>query len=236
VDWKVFGRTDRFYIKQFEEETNLKCFLLLDASASMAYKSGPLSKLEYGCHVAAALAFLMLRQQDSVGLVIFDQEIRTFLPPRGTPTHLKPLVQALEGSQAAAPTDMARAFHDLAERIRRRGLVIVISDLFDDPKRILTSFAHFRHKKHEVIVFHVLDRDEVEFPFQDLSFLQGLEDGRRLLVEPRALRRAYLEEMTRFTEQIRKGCREAGVDYVPLITDQSLEIALGQYLTRRGRL
>jgi uncharacterized protein (DUF58 family) len=235
VDWKVFGRTDRFFIKQFEEETNLKCYLLLDASASMGYKSGPMSKLEYGAHLAAAMAFLMLRQQDSVGLAVFDREVRTFIPARGTPVHLKPLIQALEAAQPALPTDMGRAFHDLAERLHRRGLVVVISDLLEDPKRVLATFAHFRHRKHEVIVFHVLDRHEVEFPFQDQAVMHGLEDGRRILVEPRSIRRAYLDELARFTAELRRGCREARIDYVPLVTDQPLDVALGQYLARRAR-
>src|SRR5438046_1008557 len=169
LDWKVFGRSDRFYVKEFEEETNLKAHLLLDTSDSMTYRSGALSKLEYGCIVAASLAQLMLQQRDAVGLGLFNDQVQRYLPPRGLASHFTQMLSELEKPATAPKTDLSATFHELAERIKRRGLIIVISDLFGPAEEALMGLRHFRHRKHEVVVFQILDRDELEFPFDDLT-------------------------------------------------------------------
>ena len=190
IDWKVYARSDRYYVKQFEEETNLRAHLVVDASSSMNYKSGALSKLEYSAVVAAGLASLLLQQRDSVGLALFNEGVRTFLPPAGTPSHLREVLRQLEQAQTAPKTSISHTFHDLAERIKRRSLIIVLSDLFDDPQQIMKGLQHFRHRKHDVIVFHVLDRYELTFPFKEMTVFEGMENEGQLPAEPNARRTA----------------------------------------------
>jgi uncharacterized protein (DUF58 family) len=235
LDWKVLGRTDKYYLKQFEEETNLVCHLLLDTSESMQYQSeaAPLSKLEYAKCAAAALAYLILRQQDSVGLVTFDREIRALVRAGSNPSHIKELLHVMEQSAAERKTATGAIFHDLAERFKKRGIVVILSDLFDDVDAMLAGLKHFRHRRHEVILMHVLDPAEVDFPFQQTTLFRGLEGLPEVLAEPRALRKAYLEEFGRFVRRVKQGCRMHQIDYVPLRTDQSLEVALSSYLASR---
>lgn len=235
LDWKVFGRTDKYYLKQFEEETNLVCYLLLDTSESMGYQSAAaaMSKLEYAKCAAAALAYLILHQQDSVGLATFDREIRALVRASSNPSHMKPLLHVMEQSAAGRKTSTGAIFHDLAERLKKRGIVIVLSDLFDDVDAMMAGLKHFRHRRHEVILMHVLDPAELEFPFQQTTLFRGLEHLPQVLVEPRALRKAYLHEFNRYLLRLKKGCRMHRIDYVPLRTDQSLEIALSSYLASR---
>jgi uncharacterized protein (DUF58 family) len=235
VDWKVFGKTDKFYLKQYEEETNLVSYMLLDTSESMRYKSSDaaLSKLEYAQCVAASLSYLILQQQDSVGLVTFDQEIRALVRASSNPSHLKQLLHVMENSPAERKTQTGPIFHDLAERLKRRGLVMIFSDLFDDVPSMIAGLKHFRHRRHEVVVFHVLDPAELEFPFRQTTLFRGMEELGDVLTDPRALRRAYLEEFGKFLQAVKKGCRSQRVDYVQLRTDQSLEIALTSYLVSR---
>jgi uncharacterized protein (DUF58 family) len=236
LDWKVFGRTDKFYLKQFEEETNLLCYLLLDTSESMTYKSdrAAMSKLEYAQTIAAALAYLILNQQDSVGLVTFDEEVRALVRPSSNPSHLKQLLQVMETSPGARKTATGPIFHDLAERFKKRGIVIILSDLFDNVDAMMKGIKHFRHRRHEVIVFHVLDPAEMDFPFEQATLFNGLEQLPNVLVEPRAIRKAYLRELNNFIMKIKKECRRHRIDYVPLRTDESLEVALSTYLASRG--
>jgi len=234
IDWKVFAKSDRFYIKQYEEETNLRAYILLDTSESMAYQSGPVTKLEYGSYVAASLAFLMLQQQDAVGLILFDHEIKKFIKESSHPSHIKLIVKCIEEAVPEEKTEVDAIFHDLAERISRRGLIILISDLFTDPERLLLGLRHFRHKRHEVIVFHLLDEYELTFPFQQLTRFKGLEGLPDVFTEPQALRRTYLAEMDRFLKTIKRGCRQHNVDYVPIRTSEHLDIALSAYLSARA--
>jgi uncharacterized protein (DUF58 family) len=236
LDWKVFGRTDKYYLKQFEEETNLVCHLLLDTSESMRYKSEAvaLSKLEYAQCAAAALAYLILHQQDSVGLVTFDREIRTLVRASSNPSHLKQLLHVMEQAAAERKTATGPIFHDLAERLKKRGIVIVLSDLFDDVDLMMTGLKHFRHRRHEVVLMHVLDPAEVDFPFEQITLFRGLEQLPDVLTEPRALRKAYLAEFGRYLRKLKTGCRMHGIDYVLLRTDQSLEVVLSSYLASRG--
>jgi uncharacterized protein (DUF58 family) len=235
VDWKVWSKTDKYYLKQYEEETNLLLYLLLDTSESMSYASGQnLSKLRYAQIVAASLSYMVLQQQDSVGLATFDDAVRRFVKPAGQPSHLKELLHVLDATPARSKSDMGQVFHDVAERYRKRGVVVILSDMFDDVPRILSGLKHFRHRRHEVIVFHVLDPAEVEFPFRDTTLFKGLEGMPEILTEPHALRRAYRAEVAAFLEELRKGCRMINIDYVPLRTDEPLDIALSGYLAVRA--
>jgi uncharacterized protein (DUF58 family) len=235
LDWKVFGRTDKYYLKQFEDETNLVCHLLLDTSESMRYRSAaaPLSKLDYARRAAATLAYLVLHQQDSVGLVAFDSEIRSLVRASSNPSHLKQILHVMEGASAERKTSLGPIFHDLAERLKKRGIVIVFSDLFDDVEALLAGLKHLRHRRHEVIVMHVLDPAEMDFPFERITLFRGLEQLPDVLAEPRALRKAYLAEFGRYLRKLQAGCRAQAIDYVPMRTDQPLEVVLSRYLASR---
>ena len=233
VDWKVYGRTGRFYLKQYEEETNLSCWLLLDVSESMRYGSGPVSKYDYACMTAAALAYLILQQQDSVGLVTFDSQVRQFLRPSSQRSHLKEIVRLMNRGASAEKTRLATIFHEMAERMNRRAIVVLLSDLFDDPREILAGLKHLRYKRHEVVVFHIMDSAELDFPFQEATLFRGLEQLPELLTDPRALRDGYLEQVNGFISELRRGCRDQNMDYVQLRTDQDLSVALSSYLGHR---
>src|SRR3954447_4497517 len=217
VDWKVWSKTDKLYLKQYEEETNLLLYLLLDTSESMGYASGPnVSKLRYAQFVAAAMGYMVIQQQDSVGLALFDDAVRRYLKPAGQPTHLKELLHIMDTTPARDKSDLGIVFHDLAERFKKGGVVVVLSDLFDEPARILAGLKHFRHRRHEVIVFHILDPAEVDFPFRDTTLFKGLEGMPDVVAEPHALRRAYQEELRTFLDALKKGCQSIDIDYVPL--------------------
>ncbi len=239
IDWKVYGKSDRYYIKKFEEETNLKSYILLDTSGSMAFKgdesSGEITKLEYGCYLAACLSYLMLKQRDSVGLVIFNDQLRSYIPPRLGPTHLHALMSGLENVSPGGDTNISATFHELAQRIVRRGLIIIISDLMDDPEKVLRSLKHFRHKKHEVIVFHVLDPADLTFPFDGPVLFRDLETQEQLSVEAELLRDEYLQQMDQFISTYRNGCRANSMDYVQMDTSVPFDYALSLYLSMRKR-
>jgi uncharacterized protein (DUF58 family) len=233
VDWKVFGRTERYFLKQYEQETNLVCWLLMDISESMRYGSGPLSKFDYAATVAASLAYLVLHQQDNIGLATFDDQVRTFLRPSSQPSHLKEVVKILNTGPQQEKTHLAPIFHELAERIARRGLIVILSDCFDDVPALQAGLQHLRYKRHEVIVFHVLDAAEMDFPFQEPTLFRGLEQYPELLTDPRSLRRGYLAEVETFVKDLKRGCRDLNIDYVPLRTDTNLGVALSSYLAHR---
>lgn len=237
LDWKVFGKTDRLYIKQYEEETNLKAYILLDASASMAYGSGPLTKFQYAAYTTAALSHLMLRQRDAVSLITFDQHIQKFLPPRSVGSHLHALLTTIQNTAPdGSDTDLATAFHDLAERIKRRGLIIVLSDLFDDPDKLLSGLKHFRHRNHEVVVFHILDPRERDLNFDSETRFVDLESGSQIATEPWHIAPAYREHMENLIARFRQECRDALIDYVLLDTEEPFDTALFNYLAKRKRL
>ncbi len=235
LDWKVFGRTDKFYLKQFEEETNLVCRLLLDTSQSMMYQSAdaPMSKLEYARCIAAALSYMILQQQDSAGLVTFDREVRALVRPSSNPSHLNQLLRVMEESRPEKKTDTGPIFHGLAERFKKRGLVVILSDLFDDVDSMMAGLKHFRHRRHDVILFHILDPAEVDFPFRQTTMFRGLEQLPDVLAEPRGLRKASLKEFNQYVGRLKRGCREYHVDYVQMRSDQSFEVALSSYLASR---
>ena len=246
IDWKLFGKSDRFFIKQYEEETNLRAYLLVDASGSMNY-AGPAgrgrglhappprpTKFRYASCAAAALSYLMLQQRDAVGLVTFDSRVRRYIPPRAKAAHLRGIFEELDRTQPGDDTNLSSIFHDLAERFRKRGLIIILSDLFDDPDRLASALQHFRHKKHEVIVFHVLDDDELTFPFQQLTQFDDMETANaRLMIEPRQLRDEYLAQVNAFVERVRRLCWQFRIDYVPMRTSEPFDAALAAYLARR---
>ncbi len=235
VDWKVFAKTDKYYLKQYEEETNLVSYMLLDTSESMRYR-GPdsaLSKLEYAQCIAGALSYLILQQQDSVGLVTFDKEVRALVRASSNPSHLKQLLHVMEESVPERKTSTGPIFHDLAERLKKRGIVLILSDLFDDVASMMAGLKHFRHRRHEVILFHVLDPAELDFPFRQTTLFRGMEQLPDVLTDPRALRKAYLEEFQRFVYSVKRGCRAQRIDYVQMRTDQPLDVALSSYLASR---
>jgi len=238
LDWKVFGRTDRYYIKQYEEETNLNCLFVVDCSESMAYNSGDgLSKYDYGLSLAAAIMYLALQQQDSVGLALFDTDVKKYIRPSNNPTQWKLLIHEMHDQTGPAKTSLGAVLHDLAERLSRRSLVVLVSDLFDDPRETIKGFQHLRYKRHEVIVFHVMDPYELTFPFEQTTLFKGLEFYPELLCEPRALRDGYLREVHRFTREIKRGCRDMHIDYELMETSRPLDVALSVYLaTRAARL
>ena len=235
IDWKVYARSDRYQIKQFEEETNLKATLVLDSSASMNYKglNSELSKREYASIVAAAISSLLLRQRDSVGLALFDAGVRQYIPPASTSAHYRLILDTLEKGDSQPKTNLSETFHDLAERIKRRGLLIILSDLFDDPEEVLRGLQHFRHRKHEAVVFHILDRDELTFPFKDTSVFEGMEGEEAIMAEPNALRKEYLNAFSAYQERLKRGCRELDMDYHAFPTDEPVDSALSLYLAGR---
>jgi uncharacterized protein (DUF58 family) len=233
VDWKVYGRTERFFLKQYQEETNLACWLLVDVSGSMRYGSGGLNKYDYASTVAASLAYLILRQQDSVGLITFDDRPRRFLRPSSEPAHLREVVRVLNHGPAREKSLLAPVFHEVAERISRRGLIMVLSDLFEEVDDFLAGLKHLRYKGHEVVAFHVIDPAELDFPFLEMTLFRGLESAPEILTDPRSLRRSYMAEIHEFLAAVQRGCGENKVDYVRLRTDSSLAVALSSYLAQR---
>ena len=237
IDWRVFGRCDKLYVKQYEEETSLRCYILLDKSASMGYRSdGPLSKLEYGSFLAASLAYLMAFQHDSVGLMTFDDQVRENVPPRQGSGHLRLLMDLLEKTEPGNETNLGKTFHSLAETIKRRSLVVIISDLFDDADELIAGLKHFRFKKHDVIVLQTLDPAELTFPFEDVSRIEDMETGREITSDPRAFRNGYLEELGNFLDSVRVGCRTSQIDYALAETNMKFDTFLGTYLAKRKML
>ncbi len=235
VDWKVWSRTDKYYLKQYEEETNLRAYFWLDCSESMSYSSGPISKFQYARLVVAALSYLVLQQQDSAGLVLFDESVRQYVRASNQPSHIKQLLHVLESAEPSGKTKLGTCFHELAERLEGRSLVIVVSDFFGDVDDILSGVQHLRHKRHDVIAMQIVDGAEVDFPFRDSTLFEGMEELPDVLTDPRALRAAYQREFHGFLRRLERGCRSRGVDYVLIRTDSLLDKALSAYLAARNR-
>lgn len=236
IDWKVYAKTDKFFVKEYEEETNLKAYLLLDSSGSMGYSSNHITKLEYASYLAASLAYLLLRQRDSAGLVIFTSKIETYIPPRSSFAHLYNILKEIDRVKPGKDTDLASTFHELATRIKRRGLIIIFSDLFDNKEEVLKALHHFRHKKHEVLVFHILDKNELEFSFNNPLVLKDMESSKEMTVDPRVLRKEYHKAIEEFIKNFKHKCQERLIDYHLLTTDTPLDYALLSYLAKRSRL
>jgi len=236
VDWKLWGKTDRFFIKQFEEETNLKSYLLVDQSLSMTYKSKNMTKLEYAQILAASLGYLMLKQQDAVGLTLFDDRIRVNIPARSKRSHLNIILSQMQNIIAGPETTIAPVLHKTAEAIKKRGLIILISDLFDDPDKVLSGLQHFRYKGHEVIVFHVLDPQELTLDFTQRTRFRDMESGEEIVTDPWHIQSDYQKSMEQFCDYIKSNCRQKNIDYVQLSTDFPLDMALSEYLIKRKRI
>lgn len=233
VDWKVWARQDRLYVKQYEEETNLRCTLLVDVSASMAYGNGALNKYEYACTLASSLAYLVLQQHDAVGCVAFDERVRSTIPPRSQQNHLHSIINSLNVAEPRDKTGTYAVFREVAETFPRRGLMVLVSDLLADSDGTMRGLKLLRQRGHDVLVFHILDDDELEFPFSGPTRFDGLESLDYLNCNPRALREGYLEALQRFLEQVRRDCARNAIDYVLIRTSQPLDAALSAFLSRR---
>ncbi len=236
IDWKVWSKTDRLYVKEYEEETNLNCHLIVDCSKSMRYgESDGWSKYDYAATAAASLAFMMQQQQDAVGLTVFSNKIDVALKPSTHPSHIKKLFFELEGCEPDHETDISDPFLALSAKFRQRGMVVLFSDLFVDPDVLQTALGQFRTRRHEVIVFHVMHKDELTFPFQENTLFRGLEVEAQLHTEPRALRRSYLDAVERYMDRIKKVCSANAIDHVLMDTSTPLDAVLSSYLNFRAK-
>ena len=235
IDWKVYARSDRHYVKKFEEETNLDCHLMLDVSASMSYGSGGMTKYEYGQCLAASLGYLMNRQRDRVGLTAFDDRIVGMLPPSAKAGHLRTLLVTLDRLEIGRQTNFVKPLNQLAESLSKRGMVVMISDLLDDPERVIRGLRHFQFRGTEVVVFHVLDPHETEFPFERATRFEDLETSEEVMAVPVMVREAYLESIGALIARYKRELGSSGIDYHLLNTSQPLELALMAYLSTRGR-
>jgi uncharacterized protein (DUF58 family) len=236
IDWRAYGKTDRYFVKEFEQETNLKAYLVVDSSGSMAYAGRTVAKFEHARRLAAALAYLAISQRDAVGLVTFDTTFRALIPPRSAPSHFSVVCQALEQTHPGGETPLSGILHALAERIRRRGLVIVLSDGFDQVDALASALRHLRHRHHEVLFFHILAPEEEEFPFRRAARFRDLErPGQELRVDPLALRAAYLERFQSFCQALKERIRGMDADYHRASTAEPVEQTLLDYLASRSR-
>lgn len=263
LDWKVLGRTDRYYIKQFEEETNLKSYLIVDASKSMTFKSSDpaysmlspfkkifrkkeeaklasgtagISKLEYATYLAASLSVLMNFQKDAVGLVVYDEDVKKYIPPKATSQNLKLILTHLTNLEGSGVTNTAAALNTVAERIKRRGLVIIFSDLFDDQHKVINSLKHFRYKRNEVIVFQILDPIEMSFAIDSPTIFKDMETSKEMLSQPLSVMQSYREAVKTFINTYKTACRANNIDYTLLSTETPFDTALLEYLNKRKRL
>lgn len=236
LDWKVFARSDRHFVKKYEEETNLACHLLLDVSGSMGYGSGEITKLQYGSYLTGALAYLMNRQRDAFGLIAFDDSISALLPASARAGHLRLVLLALERLKLGARTNVAKPLHDLAAAVRKRGLVVLVSDLLDDPKQVLDGLKHFRYRGTDVVVFHILDPYELKFPFEQSARFRDMETAVEVMAVPSAVREDYINRMQEMIAYYKRELGLAGIDYCLLDTSQPLELGLMAYLMTRRRV
>ena len=235
IDWKVFARSDRYYVKKFEEETNLDAHLMLDVSGSMGYGSTAMTKFEYGACLAASLAYLMNRQRDAVGLTAFDDKIVEMLPPGSRPGHLRNILLTLDRLKLGRETNVSKPLHQIVDSLSKRGMVVLISDLLDDPDAVIRGLKHFQHRGNDVIVFQVLHPDEIDFPFERATRFEDLESSEEIMAVPGLVRDHYQREITRLIDRYKQELGAAGIDYLLLRTTDPLELALLSYLTTRGR-
>ncbi|HRT28414.1 MAG TPA: DUF58 domain-containing protein [Kiritimatiellia bacterium] len=243
LDWRVLARKDRYFIKQYIDETNMRVTLLLDASGSMAYAGDeaaprdgrPLSKLAYAQYIAAMLGYLLVNQQDAAGLVTFDTALRTYLPARARASQVRSILETLDQTEPGGETALAKIFHDIAERIPRRGMVVILSDLYDDPAALIQALHHFRYRRHEVLLFHIVAEEELTFPFESYTKFQDLEcSDNRLPIDPRTIRATYLTRMRAFLDEIEAACGRLKIDYVRMNTRVPYDQALAEYLSLRN--
>ena len=236
IDWKLLARTDRLYIKQFEEETNLKCHIIFDKSKSMSYSSNKITKFEYAKNLAASLSYLMIKQQDAVGLNIFDEEIKISIPPKSKTSHLNLLLGTLHKCKPSGITKISNILHLLAESIKKKGLIILISDLLDDQSEVIKGLRHFRYKGHEIIIFHILDEKELSLDFNDSMKFVDLENSKSILTDPRHIKFDYIKAVSSFCDNYKTECEKNKIDYIRINTSDALEKSLIEYLIKRSRL
>jgi len=237
IDWNAYGKTDKFFIKQYEEETNLKCYTLLDTSSSMGYASeGNITKLDYSLILTAALSYLMVKQQDAAGLALYSEKINKYFPPKVSRTYLQEILKSLSIVKPSDKTNTASSLHAMAEKIKRRGLVIIISDFFDDIEQTLSALRHFRYNKNDVIVFQVLDPLERSFSFGRDSIFKDLETGEEITTQPYQIQKAYKEAMSDFVQKIKTECLNSNIEYNLIDTSMPFDKALFSYLQKRSRL
>jgi uncharacterized protein (DUF58 family) len=240
VDWKVLGKTDRVYLKQYIEETNLHLISVVDASESMGYGTvtggdkSTWTKYDHATAIAASLSYMAIQQQDSVGLAVFDRELKKYLKPSNSPGQWKTITQELTIVPRIAKTGTGHVLDQLAEKLTHRSLIVVLSDFFDDLAGIQQGLRHLRYKKHELMVFQVLDPMEIEFPFEDVTLFKGMEELGELLTEPRALREGYLEQLNQFTDELKKMCRGMHIDFTRMNSGEPLDVSLSNFLATRS--
>ena len=239
VDWKVFGKTDKIYLKQYQEETNLHLICVVDASESMAFSSVSSdrqmwSKYDHATAIAASLSYMAIQQQDSVGLAVFDNELKHYIKPSNTPAQWKIITQELTIVPRLKKTNTGRILDQLAEKLTHRSLIVLLSDFFDDIESIQKGLRHLRYKKHEIMAFQILDPSEITFPFEDTTLFKGLEQLGELLTEPRALREGYLQQLALFTDELRKTCRGMHIDFVRMNSSDPLDVTLSGFLAARA--
>jgi uncharacterized protein (DUF58 family) len=233
LDWKVWSKTDRYYIKQYEAETNLRCNLVVDVSESMHYGRGPLNKYAYGCTVGACLAYLLLRQQDAVGAITFDSDVRQIVPARSQLKHIDAVVQAMHVSKPREKTDIEKILRRVTESIQARGMIVIVSDFLVDREPLFRGLEMLSQRRHDILAFHVLDEDEVNFPFSGTTRFEGMEELPNLLCDPRALREGYLEALEEYLVEVRRGCTRLGIDYQLVRTNDYLDAVLAKFLHHR---
>lgn len=234
LDWRVFGRSDRFYMKEFEADTNLRCYLVLDTSASMNFTGQHGSRLDYARKIAAALAYLTIQQGDAAGLLCVGEKQTLDIPAKRNPAHLQLIFDTLESVEARGTTNLVKALHDLAEKIRRRALIIVLSDAFEDTESLLNCFQHLRFQKHDLVLFQLLDRMELDFRFDRPVRFNDLESSFNLVTEPNTIRDEYLAQLHRHLNRLRQGCHEFNAEYRQVVLDQSYEKILADFLSERA--
>ena len=236
IDWKLWSKTDKYYIKRFEEETNLLCHIFLDSSQSMSFSSNNVTKFEYAQMLAAALSYLIIKQRDSLGLHIFDSKIRQTIRPKSTKNHLNTILSVMDKIKIGHKTNISEILHVGAEKIKKKGFIILLSDLFDSSQKIINSLKHLRYYKHEVLVFHILDKQEIELNYNEKIIFEDLENDNQIITEPRQIKKSYKKEMNERIEYFNTECSGMNISYNLFLTDQLLDLALYQFLNKRKKI
>ena len=235
VDWKLYARSEKFYIKQYEDETNVRCVIVLDTSASMAYTSGGISKLEYGVTLASALAYFIMQQRDAVGLITFDDEVKDYIPAKCRQPHLMHILRTLAGVEPGTKTDVVKPLTNLAASLNKKSMVVLITDMLDDEVRIINTLQNLRAMGNDVLCFQIMDDAELHFPFIEASEFIDMENSESYITSPAAIRKAYLENMNEFLSYCKKQCQSSGVDYCLMNTAHPLDEVLSTYMTKRAK-
>lgn len=235
IDWKVYGRNDRFYIKEYQEETNLRCYILLDKSGSMGFGE-KISKLEYAKYLSASLAYMLLKQKDSVGIATFDKKIEKIIPPSVKKSNFIEILKIIDKAHPSGETSLSNMLYQLAQKTRKRGLIILISDLLDEPLLVIKALRSFRYRKHEILVFHIVDIKEYEFSFDKTALFHDLEDGSEMVIEPSMIRASYQKKFKDLLQLYRQQLLESHIDYETIFTTTPYDRALFSYLQKRGSL